>query len=348
MGKTLARLGLAASGIALWGALLGGCGSAPAASPKTTATVVIGYENNGADPEMVAIAEGFFPKYMKDAKVELRKFDSGPAAEAALASGSLQFMTGLGNPPAAAAISQGVAVQVVWAQEEYTTDEGLVVRKGSGIHSLRDLVGKTIALVVGSTSPFEVDTALSQLGLPASAVTLENMSPPQMVAAWERGQINAAYVWDPAFDTMLRNGGTAIMYDKNVAQQAPIFNLAIVNTNWANGHKALVREFIQAEQAGMAFYKSHPAQAVADMAKEAGISDNLARTELAGFKLYDAQAQLTQSGLGSGSGVKTSLVTVSLSSAAQYLLSTHQVSQTPKDMSVYVNPSYAQYVASHP
>lgn len=46
--------------------------------------------------------------------------------------------------------------------------------------------------------------------------------------------------------------------------------------------------------------------------------------------------------------MKTSLVTVSLSSAAQYLLSTHQVSQTPKDMSVYVNPSYAQYVASHP
>ncbi|EQD36018.1 taurine ABC transporter, periplasmic binding protein, partial [mine drainage metagenome] len=156
--------------------------------------MVIGYENNGADPEMVAIAQGFFAKYMKGAHVELRLFTSGPASLAALASGSLQFMTGIGNPPAAAAISQGVPLQVVWAQELYTTDEGLVVRDGSGIHSLKDLQHRQLALVVGSTSPFEVATALKSLGLAESSVTFVNMSPPVMVATWERGQLNAAYV----------------------------------------------------------------------------------------------------------------------------------------------------------
>ncbi len=345
MGRTLTKLIGAVGAAALLGAFLGGCGTTTAASHKQT--VVIGYENNGADPEMVAIARGYFAKYMKDAHVELRLFSSGPAAAAALASGSLQFMTGLGNPPAAAAISQGVPLQVVWAQELYTTDEGLVVRKGSGIHSLQDLVHKQIALVVGSTSPFEVATAMKNAGIPAASITFVNMSPPAMVAAWERGQINAAYVWDPAFDTMLQHGGEAIMYDQNVERQAPIFNLSVVNTDWAKSHEDLVREFIQAQQAGVAYYESHPQQALQDMAKEAGISVALARTEIEGFKLYNVQDQLGADGLGTGSGVQRSLVTVSLASSAQYLQSSHQVSGAPQDMAQHVDPSYAQYVAAH-
>jgi taurine ABC transporter substrate-binding protein len=339
--KLIGALGSAA----LLGAVLGGCGTTSTAQPQTT--VVIGYENNGADPEMVAIAQGYFAKYMKDAHVEMRLFSSGPAAAAALTSGSLQFMTGLGNPPAAAAISQGVPLQVVWAQELYTTDEGLVVRKGSGIQSLQDLVHKQIALVVGSTSPFEVATAMQNAGIPDSAITFVNMSPPAMVAAWERGQIDAAYVWDPAFDTMLQNGGQAIMYDQNVERQAPIFNLSVVNSNWAKTHKTLVNEFVEAQQAGVAYYESHPQKALQDMAKEAGISVALAKTEIEGFKLYNVQDQLGADGLGTGSGVAKSLVTVSLASAAHYLQRIHQVSSAPQDMTQFVDPSYAQYVAAH-
>ncbi len=342
------RASLAAAGVGIaTSLLLAGCGggSAPT-STKSEPTVVIGYENNGADPEMAAMAEGYFQKYMKGAHVELRYFSSGPASLAALASGSLQFMTGLGNPPAAAAIGQGVPLKVIWAQERYTTDEGLVVRQGSGVHSLKDLEGKSIALVVGSTSPFEVATAMAQQGIPASAIKFANMSPPDMVSAWERGEIDAAYVWDPAFDTMLRHQGQAILYDQDVARQAPIFNLAVVQSSWAKAHRQLVIGFIKAEQAGVAFYRSHPAQAVRDMAKEAGITVALARTELKGYKIYTAQDEIGPDGLGQGKGVKDALVTVSLSSAAKYLYSIRQISSPPGDMSSYVDPSYAQTVAT--
>jgi taurine ABC transporter substrate-binding protein len=315
-------------------------GRRPAAPP----TVVIGYENNGADPEMVSMAEHFFSRYMH-ARVELRYFTSGPASLAALGSGSLQFMTGIGNPPVAAAIAQGVPVEVVWAQELYTTDEGLVVRQTSGIHTLRDLKGKTVALVVGSTSPFELDTALARAGVPIASVTFQNMSPPAMVAAWQRGQIEAAYVWDPAFDTMLSHGGRALMYDKDVARWAPIFNLSVVNSQWAKAHPALVRAFIQAMQAGYAFYRQHPAKALRDMATEAGIPIALARKELQGYRLYSVQDQLTALGLGQGAGVAHSLVTVSLDSAARYLVSIHAIDHAPSTMARYVDPTYAAAVA---
>ena len=341
----VARWAGALSALALTGALLGGCGS-----PKTTsgpkATVVIGYENNGADPEMVAMARRYFAKYMPGVTVELREFTSGPASLAALASGSLQFMTGIGNPPAAAAIGQGVKLELIWAQERYTTDEGLVVRQGSGVHALRDLVNKSLALAVGSTSSFEVATALANAGIPDSAVHIVNMSPPAMVAAWERGQLSAAYVWDPAFDTMLHDHGYAIMYDQDVAKQAPIFNIAVVQAKWAKDHRQLVLGFIRAEQAGVAYYKSHPAQAVADMAKEAGISVALAKTELKGYRILSVQDQLGQEGLGQGTGVRTALATVSLQAAAEYLQSIHQIPSTTVDMSSYVDPSYARAVAA--
>ena len=347
MSKRLWRVVSVLAGTALATVLAAGCGSSPsAATTANEPTVVIGYENNGADPEMVAIAKNYFATYMH-AHVKLRYFSSGPASLAALAAGSLQFMTGIGNPPAAAAISQGVPVKVIWAQELYTRDEGLVVREGSGITSLKDLAGKQLALVVGSTSPFEVAAALKAEGLPQTSVQFVNMTPQAMVAAWERGQLDAAYVWDPAFDTMLQDHGVALMYDQNVEQTAPIFNLAVVQGPWAKTHAALVRGFIEAEQAGVAYTRSHPAQAVQEMAKEAGISVALARTEIRGFKVLSVAQQLSEQGLGSGSGVKTSLVTRSLAASAGYLQSIHQITKAPGDMSSYVDPSYAQYVAHH-
>jgi NitT/TauT family transport system substrate-binding protein/taurine transport system substrate-binding protein len=316
-------------------------------STPSQPTVVIGYENNGADPEMVSIAEHFFATDMH-AHVELRLFSSGPVALAALGSGSLDFMTGIGNPPTVAAIGQGVPLKVIWAQEQYTTDEGLVVKDHSGIKTLADLKGQRVALVVGSTSPFELTTALKAHGINPDRVTFINTEPPAMVSAWERGSIEAAYVWDPVFDTLLAHGGHALMYDANVAKTAPIFNLAVVNGPWAGTHVALVREFIAAEQAGVAYYHQHPASAIRDMAREAGISVELAKAELSGYHLYNARTELSALGLGQGPTIMTSLVTRSLTSAARYLDSIGSISQMPKNLAADVDPSYDAYVVAHP
>lgn len=327
---TLAVLG--AGGVA---ALAGA--PAGAASPPVT----IGYENNGADPEMVAIAQGMFARAMHT-RVSLRYFASGPASLAALASGSLDFMTGIGNPPVVSALAQGVPLQVIWAQERYTRDEGLVVRKAGGPQSIRALRGKDVAIVLGSTSPFELDTELGRLGMPDSSVHLLNMTPAAMVAAWRRGDIDAAYVWDPAFDSMLHLGGRALMYDQTVESTAPIFNLAVVNTAWGKAHPVLVEGFVRAEQEAVSFYRTHPGPAIQDMAREAGIPVSLARSELAGYALYDLPAQLGTQGLGTGKGVAGSLVTRSLTSAAAYLYRTGTLTHPLTDAARFVNPTYAQ------
>ncbi len=318
---------------------------AKAAAAASLPTVTIGYENNGADPEMVAIAQGFFEKYMH-AHVVLRLFSSGPAALAATGSGSLQFMTGIGNPPVVSAIAQGAPLQVIWAQERYTYDEGLAVKNNSGIRSMKDLKGKTVALVLGSTSPFELQVGLKKAGVPVNSVHLLNMSPPEMRAAWINGQIQAAYVWDPVFNSLLADHGHPLMYDQTVAQQAPIFNLTVVNSTWAAQHKSEVVGFIRAELAGVAFYQQHRAQALHDMAMEAGISIPLAKAELRGYQIDTAKVELGPDGLGRGKGVATSLVTKSLTSAAAYLYSSNTISNLPSHMERFVNPTYVENAVS--
>lgn len=339
------RLGIM---VALGGAMsltlsIAGCGSAIAqGAQKFTGTVTIGYEN-APDPESVALEQHDFQKAL-GVNVRLEYFESGPAALTALASGKLDFMTTLGNPPTAAAIARGVPLEVIWAMERYTTGEGLVVKNSSGIHRLSQLEGKTVALVKGSTSPFELQTALKLHHIPISRVTEINMSPTEMVSAWKTGQIQAAYVWVPFSTDMAADDGHFLMYDQDVYREAPIFNLAVVNAHWAAGHKTLVDDFIRAEQMGVSYFEQHPQKAYQDMGKINGISAAAARVQTEGFSFTTISQELEPARLGEGAGVKNSLVTKSLTSAAQWLYQTGQIPSLPRNMAQYVDPHFVESV----
>ena len=319
-----------------------GKGKTKAASTAAKPNVVIGYEN-APDPEMVAIAQHDFAKYMH-AHVTMKYYSSGPAALASLASGSLQFMTVLGNPPVVTAIAHGVPLEVVWAMEQYTKAEGLVVRKGHHFTSLKSLAGHHVALVQGSTSPFVLSAALKAAGVPASKVTFTNMTPPEMVAAWKRKSINAAYVWVPFFSTMASSGGKVLMYDQNQANTAPIFNLAVANRSFATKHPHITEGFIKAEAAGYASYKAHPNAAYKAMGKLNQISATEAKSQASGLRFISLKGQLGSSGMGTTSTVGSSLVTKSLTSAAAWLKSVGAIRKVPANLSSYVNPSFAQKV----
>ncbi len=321
-------------------AFLAGCGTTSAANQKPTVT--IGYEN-APDPESVAIEQKFFQKYMH-ANVQLKYFSSGPDALTSLASGSLDFMTTLGNPPTASAIARGVPLKVVWAMERYTTAEGLVVKNGSHIRSLRNLEGKTVALVSGSTSPFELDTALKMHHIPISSVHIRNMAPPNMVSAWKTGQINAAYTWAPFSNEMQQDHGRFLIYDQNQVNAAPIFNLAVTNSHFAAKNPKLVDQFIQAEEAGVKFFHAHPTKSYQDIAKLNGITAQSAKSQAQGLKFTTLAQELTSRRMGTTSTVKNSLVTKSLSSAAAWLKQTGQISSVPSHISQYVDPAFAQSV----
>jgi len=266
-----------------------------------SSTVVIGYENLGATPEMVVLTKGWFQKYMHG-HVILKEFASGPAALTAIASGALEFMTEIGNPPVAAAISRGVKLDVIWNDETFTTGEGLVARKQSGIRSLADLIGKRVGVVSGSSSDYVLTEALARANVARSKIRLINISPPGMLSAWQSGSLDAVFVWTPVINQLAAHDGRIVFVDANAVGYAPSVNLSVVNSDWAKAHPDQVIAFLRAQNEGVAYTRSHPAEALKIMATGAGISEELARVELSGIQFFDAREQLTEQGLGAPGG----------------------------------------------
>ncbi len=135
--------------------------------------------------------------------IEFFKFTSGTEVINAMASGSIDISLN-GSSPTAAGYSRGVDLQVVYIYDNINDAEALVVN--DKITAPQDMKGKTIAVPFGSTTHFHMMFALEQFGLDAKTVNVIDMSPPDMVAAWERGDIDGGFVWDPALGRMKGKG----------------------------------------------------------------------------------------------------------------------------------------------
>lgn len=311
-------------------------------------TVVVGYENNGADPQMVSIAKNYFQQDMGTA-VKLQIFESGPAALSAIASGALQFMCGLGMPPVISAIAKGVPLQVVFNQERYTTAAGLVVKQNSGINSMAGLKGKTLAIVTGSQSTFELAQYLKGSGISVADVHQLNMSPQQMQTSWTTGAIDAAIVWDPVFGYLSTHGGTVLRTDANLPPTASSYNICVANKDYASSHSAIAQGFVKAMGDGVTYTKNHPQGALTMMAKQAGIDDATATKELAGYQIYSLSDQVTQNVLGGASATASAATAQSLVNNWKVL---HQEgflpTAAPNNAGQYVNSTYASTALGGP
>lgn len=172
--------------------------------------VVVGYQQI-VGPFLSAIADGRFDAALKDAgyDVEWRQFTSGGDISTALASGDVPVGV-MGSTGIAAATTRGVDLQLFWILDDIGHSEQLVARNGTGIETPADLVGKTVGVPFVSTSHFHLLVGLQNVwGIDPREVKILNMQPPQIVAAWQRGDIDAAYVWPPALSEILKSG-TAI------------------------------------------------------------------------------------------------------------------------------------------
>ncbi|HTH73347.1 MAG TPA: ABC transporter substrate-binding protein [Trinickia sp.] len=306
--------------------------------------VIIGYEDNGADPYMVSMAEHLFERQMK-ADVQYKLFSSGPAAMSALASNSLTFMCGIGIPPLVTAIAQGLPMAIVYNQERYTNAAGIVVKPESGIRDVAGLQGKKIAIVAGSQASFELATFLAEAHVPYSSVTQINMAPPQMRTSWVTGAIDAAIVWDPVFSALRAAGGKAIKTDGDLPRSASSYNVCIANADWAKAHPDLVRGFVAALDEGYQVTQKERDKAIAEMARQTGVTVPVAQSELAGYELFSGADQTTPNVMGSGAGVKTSATYETLVNTAKVLNSIGRIQTAPASFETNVAPQYSQSLA---
>jgi aliphatic sulfonates family ABC transporter substrate-binding protein len=161
----------------------------------------------------VAEAEGLFAKEGLD--VNLVKFTAGPPFFAAFQSGSIDvgFM---GLQPAVTAVAQGIPVKIVAAENNAFGAEGLVARPDSGIKSLTDLRGKKVATKRGSSAHTALLTGLQAAGLKQEDIQLIDLDVTALLPAFSKGDIQAAWYWEPWMGLLKREGGKIIATDGDI------------------------------------------------------------------------------------------------------------------------------------
>ncbi|WP_151719493.1 taurine ABC transporter substrate-binding protein [Gemmobacter serpentinus] len=217
------------------------------------------------------------------AEVEWHLFGGGADVIAAVAAGSIDIGY-VGSSPLTAAASQGLPVEAIYIVGNIAEAEALAVK---GIDKPEDLKGKKIATPFVSTAHYSLLTALKHWGVAPSDVSLLNLRPQEIAAAWERGDIDGAYIWDPVLNQIKTAGGTVLADSSAVAEWGgPTFDAWIVRKDYAEKHPDIVTAFVKVTGDATDAYLANPAAWGADSAQAAKIA------ELTGAPAADVPALL--------------------------------------------------------
>ncbi|MFP3516271.1 taurine ABC transporter substrate-binding protein [Pseudomonas sp. SIMBA_077] len=222
---------------------------------QAASDVTVAYQTT-VDPAKVAQADGAYEQATQ-AKINWRKFDNGSDIIAAIASGDVQIAY-LGSSPLTAAITRHVPVETFLIATQIGDAEALVARDGSGINAPQDLIGKKVAVPFVSTGHYSLLSALKHWNIDPSKVTILNLAPPAIVAAWKRGDIDATYVWDPALGAAKENGKVLITSGELGKLGAPTFDAWIVRKDYAAKHPEIVKKFATVTLDAYADYQKDP------------------------------------------------------------------------------------------
>nr|WP_215801069.1 taurine ABC transporter substrate-binding protein [Pantoea dispersa] len=217
--------------------------------------VTVAYQTS-AEPAKVAQADNTFAKE-SGATVDWRKFDSGASVLRALASGDVQIGN-IGSSPLAVAATQQLPIEAFLLASQLGNSEALVVKKG--ISSPKDLIGKRIAVPFISTTHYSLLAALKHWGIKPSQVQLVNLQPPAIIAAWQRGDIDGAYVWAPAVNELEKDG--KVLTDSSQVGQwgSPTLDVWVVRKDFARQHPEVVTAFARSAIAAQQAYIANPEQ----------------------------------------------------------------------------------------
>lgn len=275
--------------------------------------------------------------------VKWRRFDSGAKVITAMASGSIDIASA-GSSPIAAAVSRGVDIELVWILENIADAEALVVRNGSGIVAPSDLKGKRIAVPFVSTTHFHALFALEQFGLTEKDVKLINMQPNTITAAWQRGDIDGAFIWDPALGKIKKDGSVLITSKTLSSWGKPTFDGLVVDKKFGKENADFMAKVLKVVADLDQEYRNKKDNFSIDepisksIAKISGGDINEVASVLSLYEFLDFDAQLSCVWLGCGGkgGAANSL-----KSTSEFLKEGKKINSLMPDYGVFVNPEYA-------
>ena len=311
-----------------------------------TKEVTIGYQDMvvpyrmAQDAKEVEKATGY--------KINWKQFGGGGEVIKAMASGAVQVGE-VGSAGIAAAVSRGEPLELFWILDDIGDAEALVAKNGSGINSLADLKGKKIAMPFNSTTHFHTMVALEQAKINPADVQILNMRPPEVRAAWQRGDIQATFIWDPVLAEVKKDGKVIISSGKISADTGKAtFDGYVANKDWAKANKDFMVKFVKVMAAADENYRKNGSKWTKDsgevkaVAKMSGSKPEDVPAAMALYRFPTVADQVSPKWLGGG---KDGVAAKALAATAAFQLTQKQIEKTLPDYSVAVNATYAAEAA---
>ncbi|MFD4370416.1 glycine betaine ABC transporter substrate-binding protein [Streptomyces sp. NPDC058486] len=247
--------------------------------------------------DLVVKNQRLLEKALPDAEIRWVRFDSGGDVNTAVIAGAVDLGL-LGSSPVTKGLSAPLDIpyKVLWIHDLIGDNEALVARKGIG--SVAALKGRKVAAPFGSTAHYSLLAALDAAGLGATDVSLVDLQPQDALAAWQRGDIDAAYVWTPSL-TELRRTGKVLVTSREIAERGkPTADLGVVTDAFAARHPEVVDAWLSAEDQAVKLAKSDPAKAAAAIGAELNLTPEEALAQLKELVLLTAKEQQAPAYLG--------------------------------------------------
>lgn len=303
------------------------------------ATAVLG-RFGSANPQTYAAATSAFEKAFEGkAAVENMMVNSGAQVVTAMAGGSLDICNA-GSSPIIVGFGNGVPLSMVYIEKYITDSEALVVREAAEIASLEDLRGKRIALPFNTSVHFSMLAALDTVGMAGTDVELLNMKADSIVAAWTRGDVDAAFIWSPILLDLASDGGKVIFNTGDLKSHGTVvFDGIIVRNDFKEEHPELVLAYLKEYDRITAIYRDEPDTVIAKMVEFLTIPEETARAYVASFHSLTPQEVASEEWMGTP-GMSDTGVAKTLRQQAEFLNATEQLREVPENLDALIDQSF--------
>lgn len=246
----------------------------------------------------VADEKGFFEEEFAadNIVIEVENFvNQGPAIVEAMAAGDLDLGI-LGTLPIVSANANGNKI-IALASANYSEDGfGLYVTADSGITSLKDIKGKTIAAPFGTNEHQMLLGLLGKAGLTEDDVTLANMKAADSITAFQSGDIDGSIFKGQQLLAAKEAGGIEIA---NNSETGVIVNSLVGRAAFIEQYPDITARFIKVVQRAKEYIDENPEETIEIAARltETAIEDTRisfeSRDRLISIKDADFIAPLT-------------------------------------------------------
>jgi NitT/TauT family transport system substrate-binding protein len=328
-----------AAALVSWTVTRGGS-SGPAALPSFT---IAASQGNVANSDSIIESQPSLAKTIP-ARLHFVPFDAGVTAIAEMRSGTLQSISGVGNPPVTGAIGTGTGVVVVIAQS--FDDDALIVP--ASVTSAAQLAGKSVGVLVGSSEDYELRGWLALQHLTGSVKVVGFASEQAVSAAYLAGAVAGGYVLGGPEAALTAKGGHPLINAEQIARLGiPGLNVVAVSQSLVSSDPALVQRYVCAEvQATRLFTGPQGARYLAQSAGVQGVPGNLIVATTKNFPFIPLSQQLYW--LGSSRNDATSPIVRAYVQTGQFLVGQGRLASAPSAAAVaaHVDPTFIKKALS--